>query len=392
MSEWDDATPGGIVMNVKIAPLSLACMLVAIVGSAMLAWVVDTLTVSAMVMMLTLVAFAGGSSYWERRGIRKSLLAGGVTALYTKSLHEVSDASMSRWSKHVDIARLQTEAASNELTRSFSAIRRQLRDMLDTVGSGSQDGVMNVLSVSRSDLEGMIVQLNKALEDQKPMLREVEGLVKVTDDLRQMATAVGEIARQTNLLAINAAIEAARAGESGRGFAVVAAEVRRLSAESGSLGKKIKDNVEAVNIAMAKTLDTARQMSCQNEVLTSTSDETIRRVLDRFSGVVNGLSDTSNHMTSVSRSVRDKVGQVVVQLQFQDRTSQILAAVCDGIQKLTEHIHIQDGYLVQGIGLEPFDVDAWVDELEQTYTTAEQFDLKRPSTSAPLPSTEVTFF
>jgi len=379
-------------MNAKLMPVGPGAVVVAVIGSAMLAATATSLGLVHVAMMLGLVLLAAAASFWERKGICATLAVGGATAPYTHSLHDVSDASMTRWSQHIDMVRRQTETAGSELTRDFAAIRGQLREMLDSVGTDSQGGVVAVLDNSQSDLKGMLDQLNKALEDQKPMLREVEGLVKVTDDLKQMATAVGDIARQTNLLAINAAIEAARAGESGRGFAVVAAEVRRLSAESGSLGKRIKDNVEAVNIAMAKTLATARQMSAQNETLTSTSEVTIKAVLERFGDVANGLSASTQHMTDVSEDVRKKVGEVVVQLQFQDRTSQILAAVCTDIERLIERMRGQEERLARGEALEPFDVQAWIAELEKTYTTMEQFDAEHPSAQAPVESTEMTFF
>jgi methyl-accepting chemotaxis protein len=379
-------------MNSMLAPIGPGTMLVAAIGCAMLALGDSGLTPGVIGMMVALMLLAAAVSYWERRAMRAALALGAATAPYTASLHAVSAASMGRWSKHIDIARGQTEEAGLALTRDFFAIRAQLRDMLASAAGAAQEGVVGVLSDAQRELEAMMAQLNQALEDQKPMLRQVEGLVKVTDDLKQMAASVGEIARQTNLLAINAAIEAARAGESGRGFAVVAAEVRRLSAESGALGKQIQDNVQAVNVAMAKTLGAARQLSSQNATLTLASEETIRAVLERFGGVAHGLSESSEHMSEVGRQVRDKVSEVVVQLQFQDRTSQILVAVGADIERLTEGMRAAQGRLARGEPLESFDVPAWVAQLEKTYTTVEQFDVPRPAPESAPASTEMTFF
>ncbi|RDE05635.1 methyl-accepting chemotaxis protein [Sphingomonas aracearum] len=67
----------------------------------------------------------------------------------------------------------------------------------------------------------------------------------------EMLALIQEIARKTNLLALNAGIEASRAGEAGLGFGVVAQEVKALSTQTGTAARHIADHVHHIH----RTLD-----------------------------------------------------------------------------------------------------------------------------------------
>jgi len=60
-----------------------------------------------------------------------------------------------------------------------------------------------------------------------------------TKEMSNMIAVIAKIARQTNMLALNASIEAARAGQHGKGFAVVAEEVRNLAKSSNESAERI---------------------------------------------------------------------------------------------------------------------------------------------------------
>jgi methyl-accepting chemotaxis protein len=193
--------PTSTVSSVGIAP-----MLAAAIGAGLLIW---TTAWMGLGIALTggLLALAAGASYWERLAIRAALdqaaaeraatIAKPDIMPYTQSLHEVADASMARWSKHIDIARLQTESAGSELTHDFDSILTKLRQMLDTHDSDSAQGVVAVIEQSRGELAGMLERLNQAFDAQKPMLEEFVSLEVVTADLKRMANGVGDIAKQT---------------------------------------------------------------------------------------------------------------------------------------------------------------------------------------------------
>jgi methyl-accepting chemotaxis protein len=65
--------------------------------------------------------------------------------------------------------------------------------------------------------------------------------VKAMKQIADKISIIQEIARQTNLLSLNASIEAARAGDHGKGFAVVASEVQKLAERSQNSASEISE-------------------------------------------------------------------------------------------------------------------------------------------------------
>ncbi|HEX8962019.1 MAG TPA: methyl-accepting chemotaxis protein, partial [Rhodocyclaceae bacterium] len=300
------------------------------------------------------------------------------------------------WSRQIELVRSHTEASAQDLVARFAGLVQRLEATLAASGAGlgtEGGGMVGLLGESEAELKGILASLRSAFEVKENLLREVSALSRFTGELKKMAEEVGEVAKQTNLLALNAAIEAARAGDVGRGFAVVADEVRKLSALSADTGRKMSETVETVNAAIAATLDISREYARQDDDVVGGSERVIGHVMSRFHGATSELSQAADVLRREGAAVRDEIGEVLVTLQFPDRVNQILGHVRADVDKLEDRLRRFQADAAGGRLPGPIDAAAWLDELAETYTTAEQHlaHAGRPAAVATGKS-DITFF
>ena len=116
----------------------------------------------------------------------------------------------------------------------------------------------NSLALAQKLLDETITQLNSTAEKEAQMNDRLNHLATEATQVKSVLEVIGDIADQTNLLALNAAIEAARAGEHGRGFAVVADEVRKLAERTQ---KSLIETNATVNVIVQSISDISGEMN-----------------------------------------------------------------------------------------------------------------------------------
>lgn len=251
---------------------------------------------------------------------------------------------------------------------------KQSEDTEHLVGvlNGSIEKIMDISKESEANKE----DIEKAVTDIDTSFRKVQNtaaslhgvmeefgeikegagnLLDSADKITEIVAIVSGIARQINMLALNASIEASRAGEAGRGFAVVAEEVRRLSVDTNQAVDEINDSLTAFAGSVrevASGIDTQYEvLKSENRTLTD-AVETTHASNRNLKGVSEVLVETSKHLSkeaanlsSLFENINNLVDTTEENTASTEEASANVSLYAEQISALSEQIGVFDGLI-----------------------------------------------
>jgi len=169
--------------------------------------------------------------------------------------HQLSNTSL-------QVGKLVKESTTivNQTTTDASKTKSEVENSVEEAKEAKEDILQakDYLQDANKSILGLTEEIKLTASTEVELSQKIQQLSSDTEQVKDVLQVIGDIADQTNLLALNAAIEAARAGEHGRGFAVVADEVRKLAERTQ---KSLVEINATINVIVQSIMDSSEQMT-----------------------------------------------------------------------------------------------------------------------------------
>jgi methyl-accepting chemotaxis protein len=274
----------------------------------------------------------------------------------------------------------QSATAVESIAGRMNSLTSLAAEVVDATGR-SADTSREVLQRTEStlaendDVLADLVNLSGARKEQAEADRvRAMTVAKGARMLLPLVSEIAQIARQTNLVALNAAIEAARAGRVGAGFSVVAKEVRSLAGDTASVADKVGKQIDAL-VAVIEH-DLVREMDQRDTDIECAS---LRRVADQMVELKNGYVASTDALAALVEfvqargdAIRGEVAETLCTLQFQDMTRQRMEQVAGELEHIGSFAQsVRDVAAGEALAAGT-SMSARVASLESTYVMADQ--------------------
>jgi methyl-accepting chemotaxis protein len=374
----------------RLALLVLLPLLVALGGAAVAGAALHLLALAAVLALVTAVA----GMLWYQKSDRAEpesepsaeATADAARCSFQQQALTLVNHSLPVWQRQLTLARSTGNEAIDGLTRNLGQLTQQLQAAVEEAAHDRDTRqAIETIGRSRQELSRVIQSLRQTQAGRENLVGEMRRLDGFTSQLNAMAAQVVSIAEQTNLLALNAAIEAARAGDAGRGFSVVADEVRNLSNRSRDTAASMTDTVAELRRTVEGSLASIGDAMLQEASLLAETEQRVGTVTDAFEQIIERLSQRSGALQQRTSTVREAIQQMLVEFQFQDRVSQILAQINQVIERLQSLLLTTDAATLPGL-------EDWLAQMKQGYTMVEQHQVHQGSKAQPGDGEDITFF
>lgn len=227
----------------------------------------------------------------------------------------------------------QTTSDAGIVSSQMDEAKNQANKVKEVTGNAQKS-----LGVAQDLLEETIAQLNQTAHAEATINERLNHLAEEAQQVRSVLDVIGDIADQTNLLALNAAIEAARAGEHGRGFAVVADEVRKLAERTQ---KSLVDTNATVNVIVQSIGDISGEMNGNakriNE-LTEFSTKVTTQTSDAVAMLAQSVEATDEVVDKADSNVKLIKSAVIEKISTINELSSSNARSVEEIASAAEHL------------------------------------------------------